>query len=144
MPMITATYLKWRIRANFINGSGAVPPIVCRRRQCRGCASFAGGEPNVRPSTFLYFRRLQWLAEPVAKAALSQRVAYAESAVSLARHGNRPNDSLYLPEPVYEALRKIAFEERLKIHDVVLEGIDLALRRRGYPSIEDLKAGKKR
>jgi hypothetical protein len=52
--------------------------------------------------------------------------------------------SLYLPEPVYEALRKIAFEERLKIHDVLLEGIDLALRRRGYLSIEDLKAGKKR
>ena len=26
--------------------------------------------------------------------------------------------SLYLPEPVYEALRKIAFEECLKIHDV--------------------------
>jgi len=52
--------------------------------------------------------------------------------------------SLYLPEPVYEVLRKIAFEERLKIHDVVLEGIDLALRRRGYLSIEGLKAGKKR
>jgi hypothetical protein len=52
--------------------------------------------------------------------------------------------SLYLPEPVYEALRKIAFEERLKIHDVVLEGIDLALRRRGYASIERLKADKKR
>lgn len=52
--------------------------------------------------------------------------------------------SLYLPEPVYEALRKIAFEERLKIHDVVLEGIDLALRRRGYASIEGLKVGKKR
>jgi hypothetical protein len=46
--------------------------------------------------------------------------------------------SLYLPEPVYEALRRIAFEERLKIHDVVLEGIDLALRRHGYPSIESL------
>ena len=54
------------------------------------------------------------------------------------------HSSLYLPEPVYEALRKIAFEERLKIHDVVLEGIDLALRRRGYPSVESLKAGKKR
>jgi hypothetical protein len=52
--------------------------------------------------------------------------------------------SLYLPEPVYEALRKIAFEERLKIHDIVLEGIDLALRRRRYPSVEDLKAVKKR
>ena len=54
------------------------------------------------------------------------------------------HSSLYLPEPVYEALRKIAFDERLKIHDLVLEGIDLALRRRGYPSVENLKAGKKR
>jgi hypothetical protein len=54
------------------------------------------------------------------------------------------HSSLYLPEPVYEALRKIAFEERLKIHDVVLEGIDLALRRRGYASIGSLRAGKKR
>jgi hypothetical protein len=54
------------------------------------------------------------------------------------------HSSLYLPEPVHEALRKIAFEERLKIHDVVLEGIDAALRRRGYPSIENLKAGTKR
>jgi hypothetical protein len=47
--------------------------------------------------------------------------------------------SLYLPEPVYEALREIAFEERLKIHDVVLEGIDLALRRRGYASMPRLR-----
>jgi hypothetical protein len=54
------------------------------------------------------------------------------------------HSSLYLPEPVYEALRKIAFEERVKIHDLVLEGIDAALRRRGYPSVESLKAGKKR
>jgi hypothetical protein len=54
------------------------------------------------------------------------------------------HSSLYLPQPVYEALRKIAFDERLKIHDVVLEGIDLALQRRGYSSVEDLKAGRKR
>jgi hypothetical protein len=63
------------------------------------------------------------------------------------RQTERPSvvhSSLYLPEPVYEALRKIAFEERLKIHDVVLEGIDLALRRRGYPSVESLRAGKRR
>ena len=62
------------------------------------------------------------------------------------RQTERPSivhTSLYLPEPVYEALRKIAFEERLKIHDVVLEVIDLALRRRGYASIESL-TGKKR
>ncbi len=69
-------------------------------------------------------------------------------AISAARtQPERPaivHTSVYLPERVYEALRKIAFDERLKIHDIVLEGIDSALRRRGYPSVENLKAGKKR
>ena len=54
------------------------------------------------------------------------------------------HSSLYLPEPVYEALREIAFKERCKIHGLVIEGIGLALRKRGYPSIDDLKAGRKR
>jgi hypothetical protein len=54
------------------------------------------------------------------------------------------HSSVYLPEPVYEALRKIAFEERLKIHDLVLEGIDAMLRRRGYPSIDSLRSAKRR
>jgi hypothetical protein len=54
------------------------------------------------------------------------------------------HSSLYLPEAVYEVLRKIAFDERLKIHDIVLEGIDAALRKRGYPSVETLKARKRR
>jgi hypothetical protein len=53
------------------------------------------------------------------------------------------HSSLYLPEPVYEVLRKIAFEERLKIHDLAIEGLDAVLRRRGYPSVENLKDGKK-
>jgi hypothetical protein len=48
--------------------------------------------------------------------------------------------SLYLPEAVHEALREAAFEERRKIHDLILEGIELALRKRGNPSIADLKA----
>ena len=39
--------------------------------------------------------------------------------------------SVYLPETVYEALRVAAFKERRKIHDIMLEGIDLALRKRG-------------
>ena len=54
------------------------------------------------------------------------------------------HSSLYLPEAVYESLRKIAFEERRKIHDIVLEAIIAALRRRGYPSVEKLSAGKRR
>lgn len=51
--------------------------------------------------------------------------------------------SLYLPERVYEVLRKVAFDERVKIHDLVREGVDTVLRKRGYPSAVSLKAGKK-
>src|SRR5262249_38716241 len=47
--------------------------------------------------------------------------------------------SVYLPEPVYEALRETAFKERCKIHDVVMEGIGLALRKRGYPALTTSK-----
>jgi hypothetical protein len=50
------------------------------------------------------------------------------------------HSSLYLPAGVYEALRKIAFDERAKIHDLVIEGLDGVLKRRGYPSAESLKA----
>jgi hypothetical protein len=52
--------------------------------------------------------------------------------------------SVYLPEPVYEALRETAFKERCKIHDLVMEGIGLALRKRGYPAKMELKTGKRR
>jgi hypothetical protein len=56
---------------------------------------------------------------------------------AVAKPGARPprpgivHTSVYLPEAVYEALRVAAFKERRKIHDIVLEGIDLALRKRG-------------
>jgi hypothetical protein len=40
--------------------------------------------------------------------------------------------SVYLPDAVHEALREAAFKERRKIHDIVLEGIELALRKRGW------------
>jgi hypothetical protein len=53
------------------------------------------------------------------------------------------HSSLYLPAPVYEALRKIAFDERAKIHGLVMQGIDAVLRKRGYSSVDDLKSGKK-
>ena len=48
--------------------------------------------------------------------------------------------SVYLPEAAYEALRQIAFDERCKIHDLLMEGVELALKKRGYPAIADMKA----
>jgi hypothetical protein len=41
------------------------------------------------------------------------------------------HSSLYLPTEMHEALREAAFHERVKIHDIVLEGIEMALRKRG-------------
>jgi hypothetical protein len=43
------------------------------------------------------------------------------------------------PETVHEALREAAFHERCKIHDIIMQGIDAALRKRGYPSVEVLQ-----
>ena len=48
--------------------------------------------------------------------------------------------SVYLREAVYEALRQIAFDERCKIHDLLMEGVELALKKRGYPTIAEMKA----
>jgi hypothetical protein len=73
-----------------------------------------------------------------------KRIGATSAAHTPTERSSIVHSSLYLPELVYEALRKIAFDERVKIHDLVLEGIDLALRRRGYPSVENLKAAKKR
>ncbi len=74
----------------------------------------------------------------------SRTLSPAQSRLAKAgRRQPRPgivHTSLYLPEAVYEALREVAFEERARIHDLVLEGIELALRKRAYPSIADLKA----
>jgi hypothetical protein len=48
--------------------------------------------------------------------------------------------SVHLPEAAYEALRQVAFDERLKIHDLLMEGVELALKKRGYPALAEMKA----
>jgi hypothetical protein len=62
--------------------------------------------------------------------------------------GRRPrpdikHTSVYLPEAAYEALRHVAFDERRKIHDLLMEGVELALKKRGYPTIAEMKAKSK-
>ena len=46
--------------------------------------------------------------------------------------------TVYLPESVYDQLRTLAFEERRKMHDYLLEGLDLVFKRRGLKSIAEL------
>lgn len=44
----------------------------------------------------------------------------------------------YLPDSVHEQLRRLAFEERAKMHDYLMEGLDLVFAKRGLPSIGEL------
>jgi hypothetical protein len=40
--------------------------------------------------------------------------------------------SIYLPKTVHRKLREVAFTTDRKVHDIILEGIDAALRKYGH------------
>ena len=46
--------------------------------------------------------------------------------------------TVYLPHAVHEQLRELAFIERVKMHSILMEGLDLAFRARGLKSIAEL------
>ncbi|MGR6036236.1 MAG: ribbon-helix-helix domain-containing protein [Candidatus Nitrosoglobus sp.] len=45
----------------------------------------------------------------------------------------------YLPPEVYEQLRRLAFDERRKMHSYLIEGLERVFADRGLPSIKELK-----
>ena len=51
--------------------------------------------------------------------------------------------SIYVPRPVYQKLREIAFTQERKVHDIIMEGIDAALQKYGHPGIVALKESAK-
>jgi hypothetical protein len=73
----------------------------------------------------------------------------AASAPAAPPAGNAPPDpgpghkkqTAYLKEPVYEQLRRLAFDERHKMHDYLIEGLDRVFRDRGLPGIAELEKG---
>ena len=65
-----------------------------------------------------------------------------EIQVELKKSGVKPKkiqQTAYLPVAVHEQLRRLAFEERSKMHDYIMEGLDRVFQDRGLPSISDLK-----
>jgi hypothetical protein len=55
--------------------------------------------------------------------------------------GRRPTvkqQTVYLPLAVHDQLRRLAFEERAKMHDYLMEGLDLVFKTRGLPSVAEL------
>jgi hypothetical protein len=41
--------------------------------------------------------------------------------------------SIYIPRASFERLREVAFHERKKVHDLIMEGIDRVIENRGHP-----------
>lgn len=46
--------------------------------------------------------------------------------------------TVYLPAAVHEQLRQLAFEERRKMHDYLMEGLDRVFKNRGLKSNSEL------
>ncbi len=46
--------------------------------------------------------------------------------------------TVYLPPAVHDQLRELAFAERVKMHTLIMEGLDAVFRARGMKSITDL------
>jgi hypothetical protein len=46
--------------------------------------------------------------------------------------------TLYLPPAVHDQLRELAFARRVKMHAIILEGLDAVFRANGLKSIADL------
>lgn len=80
---------------------------------------------------------------------IEQNAASAERRADMAdippgeggRTARRPvkQQTIYLPIPVYEQLRRLAFDERVKMHALLMEGLDRVFRERGLPGVTDLK-----
>ena len=41
--------------------------------------------------------------------------------------------SVYIPRTAHARLRALAFHERAKMHDLIMEGLDLVIEKRGHP-----------
>ena len=52
--------------------------------------------------------------------------------------------SIYVPRPVYQKLREIAFTQERKVHDIIMEGIDAALKKYGHPGATALRESAKK
>lgn len=72
-------------------------------------------------------------AEPMPAAATTPPASGGSS-----RRPEVKQQTVYLPLATYEQLRRLAFEERVKMHQLLMEGLDRVFRARGLPGIGEL------
>jgi hypothetical protein len=80
---------------------------------------------------------LDSILAPPRRAVEPPPVPLAEKPASL-RPGVK-QQTVYLPLVVYEQLRRVAFDERVKMHQLLLEGLDRVFRDRGLPGLDELR-----
>jgi len=64
--------------------------------------------------------------------------AVVTTAPAAARRRAIRQQTVYLPVPVHEQLRRLAFEERVRMHALLMEGLDRVFRDRGLPGLDEL------
>ena len=60
------------------------------------------------------------------------------TATTSGRRSGVKQQTAYLALPVYEQVRRLAFEENTKMHTLLMEGLDRVFKDRGLPSIAEL------
>ena len=64
--------------------------------------------------------------------------AAGEATPAAPRRRTVRQQTVYLPIAVHEQLRRLAFEERVKMHALLMEGLDRVFRDRGLPGLGEL------
>jgi hypothetical protein len=54
------------------------------------------------------------------------------------RRARTIQQTVYLPLAVHDQLRELAFAERVKMHSILMEGLDLVFRARGLKPLDEL------
>ncbi len=83
------------------------------------------------------------IESPKTKTPVRQSNARQPVAVSIKSKSEIVKQTVYLPPAVHEQLRQLAFEERKKMHDYLVEGLDRVFKNRGLkPYVELSDAAK--
>ena len=94
---------------------------------------------TVRPPTAEPKRRSRTRREEPARAVPAPDVEESREVADAPKRPAVKQHTAYLPLPVHEQLRKLAFEENRKIHDYLMEGLDRVFADRGLPPLRDVK-----
>jgi hypothetical protein len=84
---------------------------------------------------------LDQVLSPTVRAATAEPVERPAQARVDSGNRKRPGvrqQTAYLPEAVYQQLRRLAFEEEAKMHDYLMLGLDLVFKEKGLKSISEL------